>query len=43
MLEKLKKDRSDLVAEFDDESDLKRKVLIQGIKKICVLGVIKYH
>ena len=28
MLQTLKKDRSDLVAEFDDESDLKKKVLI---------------
>jgi len=28
MLQALKKDRADLVAEFDDESDLKKKVLI---------------
>ena len=29
--------------EFDQETDLKSKTLISGIKKITVLGVIKYH
>jgi hypothetical protein len=43
MMRDLKKDRDDLVAEFDDSSDLSKKVLITGIKKISVLGVIKYH
>lgn len=28
---------------FDGDTDLKSKVLIDGIKKISVLGVIKYH
>ena len=31
------------MAEFDDDSDLTKKVLISGIKKISVLGVIKYY
>ena len=43
LLASLKKDRQDLVAEFDGDTDLKKKVLITGIKKISVLGVIKYH
>ena len=32
LLASLKKERQDLVAEFDGETDLKRKVLITGIK-----------
>ena len=32
LLESLKKERQDLVSEFDGETDLKRKVLITGIK-----------
>jgi hypothetical protein len=39
----LRKERQNLVAEFDGETDLKSKTLISGIKKITVLGVIKYH
>lgn len=43
LLSKLKEDRQNVVAEFDGDTDLKSKVLIDGIKKISVLGVIKYH
>jgi len=39
----LKKDRDDIVAEFDENTDLSKKIVIEGIKKICVLGIIKYH
>lgn len=43
LLEMLRKERQNLVAEFDGDTDLKSKTLISGIKKITVLGVIKYH
>ena len=39
----LKSDRDSIIAEFDENSDLSRKIVIEGIKKICVLGTIKYH
>lgn len=32
-----------MVAEFDDDTDLRKKIIVSGIKKISVLGVIKYH
>ena len=43
LMDKLKKQREDVVAEFDNDTDLKSKVVVDGIKKISVLGVIKYH
>ena len=39
----MKKDRDKLVEHFDKDKDLKEKILISGVKKICVLGTIKYH
>ena len=41
--DELKQERDDLVAEFDKDTDLKSKILIDGVKKVSVLGVIKYH
>jgi len=32
LLAQLKKERKDLVAEFDEETDLKQKVIVEGIK-----------
>lgn len=43
LLDKLKAERHALVREFDNEKDLQEKVVLEGIKKISVLGVIKYH
>ena len=42
-MEELKADRDDLIAEFDAETDLKSKMLITGIRKVSVLGMMKYH
>jgi len=42
-MEELKGERDDLLAEFDEQTDLKSKILIQGIHKVTVLGMIKYH
>ena len=39
----MKAERDELVAHFDKDSDLKEKILIEGVQKVCVLGVIKYH
>jgi hypothetical protein len=36
-------ERSKLVEHFDKDTELKSKMLISGIQKICVLGTIKYH
>ena len=43
LLEELKSERDDLVAEFDAETDLKSKTILKGVHKVSVLGVIKYH
>ena len=43
LMEELKSERDDLVAEFDQDTDLKSKMLIQGVHKVSVLGIIKYH
>ena len=42
-MEELKEERDELLAEFSEETDLKSKMLIQGIHKVTVLGMIKYH
>ena len=42
-MDELKAERDDLVAEFDKDTDLKTKIIIDGIHKVSVLGVIKYH
>ena len=39
----MKAERDELVAEFDRDTDLKEKILIDGVQKVCVLGIIKYH
>jgi len=39
----LMSERDELVADFNGDTDLKSKMLIQGIAKVCVLGTIKYH
>jgi len=31
-LAKLKQDRQDVVAEFDDDTDLRKKIIVSGIK-----------
>ena len=33
----------DDIVEIGDQSDIKSKYLISGIRKMCILGVIKYH
>lgn len=43
LLQELKADRDELIAEFDGDTDLKSKMIISGIHKICVQGIIKYH
>ena len=43
LLEELKSERDELVAHFDQDTDLQQKILIQGIQKVCVLGVIRHH
>lgn len=43
LLEELKAERDGLVAEFDKDTDLKQKMIISGIHKVSVLGIIKYH
>lgn len=42
MLDEMRQERNLLVKEFAKD-DLRSKMLVQGIHKICVLGVIKYH
>lgn len=39
----MRRERMELVKEFEQESDLSHKILISGIHKVCVLGMIKYH
>ena len=39
----MKAERDELVAYFDKDTDLKEKILIEGVQKVCVLGMIKYH
>lgn len=36
-------ERERLVQEFDQDTELKSKMVVSGIQKICVLGLIKYH
>jgi hypothetical protein len=43
MLEEMRAERNELVEHFNRDTDLKSKELVQGIHKVCVLGVIKYH
>ena len=43
IMDELRQEREDLVAEFDKDTDLKRKILIDGVHKVSVLGIIKYH
>ena len=43
LLDEMRRERDELVAHFDKDTDLKQKMLITGIHKISVLGVIKYH
>jgi hypothetical protein len=38
----MREERMALVKEFEKD-DLQTKMLISGIHKVCVLGVIKYH
>ena len=42
-MDELKAERDELVAEFDQDTDLKSKILVDGVHKIAVLGIIKYH
>ena len=39
----MRQERADLVKAFSGDSDLRSKTLVQGIAKVCVLGMIKYH
>jgi len=43
LMDEMKAEREELIAHFDKDTDLKQKVLIKGVQKISVLGVIKYH
>lgn len=43
MMEEMKNERDKLIERFDKDKDLKEKVILTGVKKICVLGMIKYH
>lgn len=36
-------ERAKLVEHFDRDTELKSKMVVSGIQKICVLGMIKYH
>ena len=42
ILQEMRQERNELVEEFSKDS-LSQKMLISGIHKVCVLGVIKYH
>lgn len=41
-LQEMREERNELAREFAKD-DLSQKMLVQGIHKICILGVIKYH
>lgn len=43
MMEEMKAERDKLIEHFNKDTDLREKVLITGVKKVCVLGMIKYH
>jgi len=43
MMEEMKAERESLIEHFNKDTDLKEKILITGVKKVCVLGMIKYH
>ena len=43
MLEEMKAERSALLGSIDEDYDLTKQVLVEGLKKMCVLGVIRYH
>ena len=38
LLDELRAEREDLVAKFDGETDLKSKMIIEGVQKVCVLS-----
>lgn len=38
----MRQERNELAKEFAKD-DLSQLMLVQGIQKVCVLGVIKYH
>ena len=42
-MDEMRAEREELIAHFDKDTDLKQKILIKGVQKISVLGVIKYH
>ncbi len=42
-MEEMKAERDKLIEHFNKDTDLKEKILITGVKKVCVLGMIKYH
>jgi hypothetical protein len=42
-MEEMKQERDKLIEHFNKDTDLKEKILLTGVKKICVLGMIKYH
>ena len=43
LIDEMREERAELVQKFDKDTDLKQKMLITGVHKISVLGVIKYH
>jgi len=43
ILLEMRQERRELVSHFDKDTDLQQTMLISGISKVCVLGVIKYH
>lgn len=42
MVQEMREERMELVRDFEKD-DLSTKMLVSGIHKVCVLGVIKYH
>lgn len=43
MMEEMKQERDKLIEHFNKDTDLREKILLTGVKKVCVLGMIKYH
>ena len=38
-----KKEQDELLQYFSQDKDLRQKIIVDGVKKVCVLGKIKYH
>jgi hypothetical protein len=41
-MKEMRDERNQLAKEFSGD-ELSKKMIVKGVQKICILGVIKYH